>query len=131
MLKVYGVLAFAFSLAYLVFVKEKPPTPPAAVDTERTLVFDGLKHIFKQKDMLLLLIIFFFGLGMFNAVTTWIEQILSPRGFGGAAHAVRLANIEAAATRDGYVGAVAALHGATLEAVRASRLDPVVALRYE
>jgi len=81
MLKVYGLLALVFAVAYLVFVKEKPPTPPAEVDTERTLVFDGLKHIFKQKDMILLLIIFFFSLGMFNAVTTWIEQIIAPRGF--------------------------------------------------
>jgi len=81
MLKVYGVLALVFAVAYLIFVKEKPPTPPAEIDTERTLVFDGLKHIFKQKDMILLLIIFFFSLGMFNAVTTWIEQIIAPRGF--------------------------------------------------
>ena len=38
-----------------------------------------------------------------------MAAFLRARGFGGAAHAVRLANIEAAATRDGYVGAVAAL----------------------
>lgn len=81
MLKIYGVFALIFSVAYLVFVREKPPTPPAEVDTERVLVFDGLKHIFKQRDMIFLLIIFFFGLGMFNAVTTWIEQMIAPRGF--------------------------------------------------
>jgi FLVCR family feline leukemia virus subgroup C receptor-related protein len=31
--------------------------------------------------MLMLLLLFFIGLGMFNAVTTWIEEILAPRGF--------------------------------------------------
>jgi cyanate permease len=34
-----------------------------------------------MKDFILLLIIFFVGLGVFNAVTTWIEEIISPRGF--------------------------------------------------
>ncbi|MBU2645788.1 MFS transporter [bacterium] len=81
MLKIYGFFTLFFAVTYLVFVREKPPTPPAAVDTERTLVFDGLKHIFKQRNMIILLVIFFFGLGMFNAVTTWIEQMIAPRGF--------------------------------------------------
>ena len=35
----------------------------------------------RQTDFLLLLAVFFVGLGAFNAVTTWIEQILAPRGF--------------------------------------------------
>jgi MFS family permease len=35
----------------------------------------------KQRDFLILLFIFFIGLGLFNAVTTWIEDILRPRGF--------------------------------------------------
>jgi len=81
MLKIYGVVAVILAISYLIFVKEKPPTPPAAVDMERTLVFDGLKHIFKQRDMILLIILFFIGLGIFNAITTWIEQMISPRGF--------------------------------------------------
>ena len=81
MLKIYAILALVFAVTYLIFVKEKPPTPPAEVDTERALVFDGLKHIFKQSNMILLITIFFIGLGMFNAVTTWIEQMIAPRGF--------------------------------------------------
>lgn len=81
MLRIYGVFALIFCIAFFVFVREKPPTPPAEVDTERVLVFDGLKHIFKQRNMIFLLVIFFIGLGMFNAVSTWIEQIIAPRGF--------------------------------------------------
>jgi len=81
MLKIYGVLAVAGAIFFFVFVKSAPPTPPAEIDTERTLVLDGLKHIFKLKDMLLLLSIFFVGLGIFNAITTWIEQMIAPRGF--------------------------------------------------
>jgi MFS family permease len=35
----------------------------------------------RQRDFILLLIIFFIGLGMFNGITTWIEEIMGPRGF--------------------------------------------------
>jgi LPXTG-motif cell wall-anchored protein len=35
----------------------------------------------RMRDFLLLLVIFFIGLGVFNSVTTWIEDILRPRGF--------------------------------------------------
>ena len=81
MLTIYGIISAVFCAAFLVFIKEKPPTPPAASDFERTLVYDGLKHIFKQRDMVLLIILFFIGLGIFNAITTWIEQMIAPRGF--------------------------------------------------
>jgi Na+/melibiose symporter-like transporter len=81
MLKIYGVLAAAGAILFFGFVKAAPPSPPAEKDTERTLVLDGLKHIFKLKDMRLLIGIFFIGLGIFNAITTWIEQIIAPRGF--------------------------------------------------
>jgi MFS family permease len=44
-------------------------------------VLDGLRNILHSQDFLLLMWIFFVGLGTFNAVTTWIEQIIQPRGF--------------------------------------------------
>ena len=47
-------------------------------------MFDGLKSMMKQKDFILLLVIFFVGLGMFNGVTTWIEVIVRSRGFSSA-----------------------------------------------
>ncbi len=80
MLRIYGVASVILSISYLIFVKEKPPTPPAA-EFERASVFEGLKHIFRQRDMILLIILFFIGLGIFNAITTWIEQMIAPRGF--------------------------------------------------
>ena len=44
----------------------------------RSLVFDGFKQMLHQKEFILLLVIFFIGLGTFNAVTTWIEDIVRP-----------------------------------------------------
>ncbi|HQP29815.1 MAG TPA: MFS transporter [Deltaproteobacteria bacterium] len=83
MLMVYGAASAACALVCVALMREAPPTPPSHVtEQERFRVFEGLRHIFAQRDMRILMVIFFIGLGMFNAVTTWIEQILAPRGFG-------------------------------------------------
>ncbi len=82
MLMIYGISSVVAAIAFLVFIKDSPPTPSSEYhDEDAVTVFAGINRMFKQRDMILLLILFFFGLGMFNAVTTWIEQILSPRGF--------------------------------------------------
>ncbi len=82
MLKIYGVISVVSAVTFLVFIRERPPLPPS-LDTadERISVVRGFGHIFRQRDMLIALVLFFFGRGMFNAVTTWVEQILAPRGF--------------------------------------------------
>jgi LPXTG-motif cell wall-anchored protein len=82
MLMIYGVVAVVTALVFIVFAKERPATPPCAPGMEvRSLVFDGFKQMFRQKQFILLLVIFFIGLGTFNAVTTWIEDIVRPNGF--------------------------------------------------
>jgi cyanate permease len=82
MLLTYGIVAVVAVVIFFAFVRERPPTPPCPPDQEeRSLVFDGLKESLRMRDFALLLIIFFVGLGVFNAVTTWIEDIVRPRGF--------------------------------------------------
>jgi MFS family permease len=82
MLVAYGIVAVAAALVFFVFAKERPATPPCPAGMEvRSLVLDGFKQMFRQKNFILLLVIFFVGLGIFNAVTTWIENIIAPRGF--------------------------------------------------
>ena len=82
MLRFYGALSAVGALVALLLVRERPPTPPGEPELEpRTRVFAGLRHIVRQRDMLILLTLFFVGLGMFNAITTWIEQLVDPRGF--------------------------------------------------
>ena len=81
MLRIYAVVTVISATSFLIFFKEKPLTPPSEIDYERTPAFEGLKHILKQRDMILLIILFFIGLGIFNAITTWIEQMIAPRGF--------------------------------------------------
>lgn len=82
MLYQYGIISLTSAVVFIVFAKERPLTAPCHTDQEeRALAIDGLKLIFRYKDFNWLMFIFFIGLGVFNAVTTWIENILSPRGF--------------------------------------------------
>jgi len=82
MLLIYGIVSVISVVVFFVFVKERPPTAPCRPDQEeRSLVFDGLKESLRIKNFVFTLVIFFVGLGVFNAVTTWIEDIVRPRGF--------------------------------------------------
>ena len=82
MLVIYGVASMLAALVFFIFARERPATPPCPPGMEvRSLVFDGFKQMFRQRNFILLLIIFFIGLGTFNAVTTWIEDIVRPHGF--------------------------------------------------
>jgi cyanate permease len=82
MLLVYGIVSVIAVILFFAFARERPVTPPCPPgQDERSLVLDGLRQIIRQRDFVLLMLVFFVGLGAFNAVTTWIEEILSPRGF--------------------------------------------------
>ena len=81
MLITYGIIAIIAAVVFFVFAREKPATPPCPPEMEvRSLVVDGLKQLFHTRDFIFLLVIFFIGLGTFNAVTTWIENIVRPSG---------------------------------------------------
>ena len=81
-LVVYGIVSVVAAVVFFALARERPPTPPCPPDQEaRSLVLDGLRQTFQQKSFVLLMLVFFVGLGVFNAVTTWIEEIVRPRGF--------------------------------------------------
>ncbi len=82
MLLAYGVGAVVAGAIFLAAAREAPPSPPGpAGQEERALMFDGLQQALRNRNFLLLMLIFFIGLGVFNSVTTWIEDIVRPRGF--------------------------------------------------
>lgn len=81
-LYIYGILSVVSAVVFIVLARERPLTAPCLPgQEERALALDGLKLIFRNRDFKWLMLIFFIGLGVFNAVTTWIENILGPRGF--------------------------------------------------
>ncbi|XP_013401658.1 solute carrier family 49 member A3 [Lingula anatina] len=59
-----------------------PPTPPtASAERESEPFLLGLKQIAKNKQYWVLTVCFGAGLGLFNSLTTLIEQILCPWGY--------------------------------------------------
>ncbi len=103
MLLIYGASAVGAAALFFALARERPPTPPCPPGMEaRSLVLDGFKQIFRHRSFLLLLVIFFVGLGAFNAVTTWVEEIVGPRGFGSE----QAGFIGAAMVVGGVLGAV-------------------------
>ena len=80
MLMLYGWLTFGAAILTLLLIKEKPPTPPAADNLVRHSFFKGLKHILNNKDMILTLMIFLVGLGIFNAISSMTDSISANLG---------------------------------------------------
>ncbi len=76
MLWIYGIISVAGAALLILLIREEPPTPPTSEEfTGRTNPWKSISDIFKIKDMQLLLLLFFIGLGIFNAVSTCIDQI--------------------------------------------------------
>jgi len=92
---IFGAVAAFSSILFLIFARETPPTPPCPPGMEvRALMLDGLKHALKVRDFWLYLLVSFIGMGVFNGINTWVENIIRPRGFtptdAGALGAVML-----------------------------------------
>jgi MFS family permease len=83
MILIYGILALISGALFVILVKNNPPTPPSSeITREKVLMGEGLKQLFSNRYFWILFITFFFGLGIFNFITSYIELILAPRGFG-------------------------------------------------
>ena len=79
---IYGGIAAFSAVLFLLLAREKPATPPCPPGQEvRALMLDGLKHALTVKPFWLYLFVSFIGMGIFNGITTWVENIIRPRGF--------------------------------------------------
>jgi MFS family permease len=80
---VYGAVAAVSAVAFLALARERPATSPGPAGEEaRALMLDGLKHALTVKPFLVILAVAFVIMGVFNGVTSWIGDIVLPRGFG-------------------------------------------------
>lgn len=102
MLLIYGVVVAISALIFLLFTREAPPTPPCPPGQEtRALMLAGLKTMLKMKNVWVLLALFLVGMGIFNGVSTWIEDIVRPKGFS----ITQAGNLGAALLLGGIAGA--------------------------
>jgi MFS family permease len=80
MLFIYGILSLAVGALFVIFAKSRPPTPSSSeMVSERVLMGEGLKKLFTNKSFLILVFLYFIGLGIFNMITTYIQVILIPK----------------------------------------------------
>jgi MFS family permease len=79
-----NALAAVISLIlFFIFVRDKPKVPPNPIAAEKKVTMTvGLKALFKNRDFILLLGVFFVGLGAFNAILTKIDFIFKDRPLG-------------------------------------------------
>lgn len=76
MLRIYGALSAISALLVIGFVKDPPIESGISENTNiRFSTEQSVIHIFRNKDMLYLMAMFFIGLGVFNAISTCIDQI--------------------------------------------------------
>jgi cyanate permease len=105
MLLAWGIASAAACLLFLLLARESSssaagasPRAPAG-----SALFSSMGSMLRRPAFLILLAVFFVGLGIFNGVTTWIEQIVRPRGFTAAQAGI----VGGAMIAGGIVGAVA------------------------
>ncbi len=73
---IFGIVALVSMVLYLIFVRNKPPTPPNAyADKTKALAVKGTKSMFKKRDFTLLFVIVAVGGGVFNAISAVLDVI--------------------------------------------------------
>ncbi|MBD3195285.1 MAG: MFS transporter [Candidatus Lokiarchaeota archaeon] len=78
MLLTFGILSLVSAFLFVVFAKDRPPTPPTSTEIEeKVFMFDGIKQLFSNKYFLVLFAVFFVGLGVFNTMETYTGKIIS------------------------------------------------------
>jgi MFS family permease len=85
MMMLYGYISVASAIIVIIFIREKPKTP--AGPGGEVLSGFGIRDIagvVKNRSFILLMIIMFIALGIFNALMTCINDILTPRGISAS-----------------------------------------------
>jgi len=78
MLLIYGVLGLVGILLFFWLVKPQPATPAREAEVQQEITgWQGIKHILKMRDFVILGFIALIGIGVFNGLATWLEKILN------------------------------------------------------
>ncbi len=91
MLMTYGVVSAVAAVLVVALLRERPPVSAAvpggeasAVSGEsaevRLMSWQAIGHMLRQRDMRLVIAMFFIGLGVFNALSTCIDQLGAFKG---------------------------------------------------
>lgn len=77
----YGYAALFCAVIFIIFSKEKPETPVDETDNiKEEFTFSKTKSLLSNHNYIRLMVCMFVLMGIFNAVMTWIEEMLRPKG---------------------------------------------------
>jgi MFS family permease len=78
MLLIYGILGILGILLFFSLVRPYPATPPREIEVQQEITgWQGIKHILKMRDFVILGFVALIGIGVFNGLATWLEKILN------------------------------------------------------
>lgn len=77
MLLIYGIIGAISIPIFYIFTKTKIPVPEDKTYEQEISYIDGIKKIYRIRDFILLGIVAFIGIGVFNGLLTWLEKILN------------------------------------------------------
>jgi len=80
MMYIYALVAVVAAILFILVAKERPATPPEVGEREEKMT-TGLRRIVGIGQFVILEVLFFIAMGIFNGVATWIEQVLTGRTF--------------------------------------------------
>jgi MFS family permease len=80
MLWIYGIITALSSAALVLFIKEYPDGYSPECEEVRKPFGEGVLHILKNRDSRITLMLFFIGLGIFNAVSSMTDSISEHAG---------------------------------------------------
>ena len=77
MLLIYAIIGAISIPIFYIFTKTLPVGIENKIDIEEISYIDGIKKIIRVKDFILLCVVAFIGIGVFNGLLTWLEKILN------------------------------------------------------
>ncbi|HEY9595400.1 MAG TPA: MFS transporter, partial [Spirochaetia bacterium] len=80
MLMIYGVATFVLCVVSIAALRERPAGTVVGAETQPARFTAGLRQIFRQRDMVITIVLFFIGLGIFNAVSSMTDAISASIG---------------------------------------------------
>lgn len=100
---VYGVAALVAGVVFVLVARDRPPTPSdATVRHAPTTTLIGVRQALRVAPFVAFLAVAFVTMGVFNGLSTWVEEIVRPRGFTS----VDAGNLGALLLLGGVIGAV-------------------------
>lgn len=100
---VYGGAALLAGIVFVLVARDRPPTPPdLGVVPAPTPMLVGVRQALSVAPFVTFVAVAFVAMGVFNGLSTWVEEIVRPRGFSS----VDAGNVGALLLLGGLIGAV-------------------------